>query len=128
MKTGILTPKTLLTATAAIVFLAGTAYAEVIKGRLVELSSVSKSITIAMEGGPHDKKIVNYKVDDNAMWHICLKEKCIKRKGIEGYRTVNEYAQFADYGIPHDTYGIKLDVAGDKATELEVQIIPNKHE
>lgn len=114
--------------TVAIVFaLSVDAYAGLKKGMLVELSSVSKSITIEIEGSFAEKRIVTYKVADDARWHICLKEKCIDKKGVDGFRAVNEFARFGDYGIPHKTYSILLDITGDTATALEVQIITKIH-
>lgn len=82
---------------------------------------------IAGEGAFAEKRTVTYKVADDARWHICLKEKCIDEKGVAGFRTVNEYAQFGDYGIPHKSYSILLDITGDTATALEVQIITKIH-
>lgn len=105
----------------------GPAYAKIVKGQLVEMSSVDKSITIQEVATFGDQRYVTYKVSDKAKWHICLKEKCITKIGVEGYRTVNEYAQYGAYGIPHKSYGVVLDVTGELVTGLEVQIITKIH-
>lgn len=104
-----------------------TVQAETLKGKLVELSSVENRITLQLEGVAPEKSIVSYHVSGDARWHICLKDSCIVRKGIEGFSTVNEYAEYGAYGIPHRTYDVAVDLKGNVATALEVQIVPKVH-
>lgn len=102
------------------------ARADVLKGKLVELSSVDNMIKIQPAGAPPEKAAA-YKVASDARWHICLQDACLVRKGVEGFRTINEYAEFGAYGIPLKSYDVTLDVAGDVAKALEVQIVTKVH-
>lgn len=45
------------------------------------------------------------------------------RRCAAGFRTVNEYAEYGAYGMPHKTYDVTLNVKDKVATELEVQIV-----
>lgn len=101
--------------------------AETLNGKLVELSSVDSTVTIQLEGAPPEKMFATYKVAGDARWHVCLQETCVIRKGAEGFRTVNEYAEYGAYGIPHKTYDVTLNVKDKVATELEVQIVSKVH-
>ena len=103
------------------------AQAEKLNGKLVELSSVDNSVTVQLEGALPEKMFATYKVAGDARWHICLEDTCVIRKGIEGFKTVNEYAEYGAYGIPHKTYDVTLNVKDKVATELEVQIVPKVH-
>lgn len=103
------------------------AQAEKLNGKLVELSSVDNSVTVQMEGAPPEKMFATYKVAEDARWHVCLEDTCVIRKGVEGFKTVNEYAEYGAYGIPHKTYDVTLNVKDKVATELEVQIVPKVH-
>lgn len=100
--------------------------ADVLKGKLVELSSVDSMIKIQPAGAPPEKA-ASYKVAGDARWHICLQDACLVRKGVEGFRTVNEYAEFGAYGIPLRSYDVTLDVTGGVAKALEVQIVTKVH-
>lgn len=99
------------------------AQAETLKGKLVELSSVDDRVTLRLEGA--DTRVASAQVSDDARWHICLKESCVIRKGVEGFRTVNEYAQYGAYGISRQAYGVTLKIRNKVATALEVQLVPN---
>ena len=103
------------------------AQAETLNGKLVELSSVDNSVTVQLEGAPPEMMFATYKVAGDARWHICLQDTCIIRKGVEGFKTVNEYAEYGAYGIPHKTYDVTLNVKDKVATELEVQIVSKVH-
>jgi len=103
------------------------ALAEVLTGRLIELSSVDSSITVELEGASPEKRFATYKVGADARWHICLTDRCINQRGVEGFKTVNEYAGFEAYGIPHQSYGVTLNVKDKEVKELEVQIVPRVH-
>ena len=106
---------------------AAAARADVLKGKLVELSSVDNMIKIQLEGASPEKAFATYKVAKDARWHVCLEDTCVVRKGVEGFRTVNEYAEFGAYGIPRRSYDVTLNVTGDVATQLEVQIVAKVH-
>lgn len=101
--------------------------AKVVKGSLVELSSVDSWITLEVEAPSGGKQYVTYKVAKDARWHICLVKNCINKKGVEGFRTVNEYARYAEYGIPHRSYHVTVEAEGDTVNALEVQIIEKVH-
>lgn len=103
------------------------AQAETLGGKLVELSSVDSTVTVQLDGAPQEKLFTTYKVANDARWHICLTDTCVIKKGVEGFRTVNEYAEYGAYGIPHKTYDVTLKVKDKVATELEVQIVPKVH-
>lgn len=103
------------------------AQAEKLNGKHVELSSVDNSVTVQLEGAPPEKMFATYKVAEDARWHVCLEDTCVIRKGVEGFKTVNEYAEYGAYGIPHKTYDVTLNVKDKVATELEVQIVPKVH-
>lgn len=120
----------LVVSVAAIVGMQGfsaAAQAETLGGKLVELSSVDSTVTVQLEGAPPGKLFTTYKVAKDARWHICLEDSCVIRKGAEGFKTVNEYAEYGAYGIPHKTYDMTLKVKDKVATELEVQIVPKVH-
>lgn len=104
-----------------------TAQAETVHGKLIELSSVDSSVTVQLKGAPPEKSFATYKVAGNARWHVCLNDTCVIRKGVEGFKTVNEYAEFGAYGIPHKTYDVTLNVKDSVATEVEVQLVPKVH-
>lgn len=102
------------------------AQAESLSGKLVELSSVENRVTLQLEGRA-DKDIVSYQVSGDARWHICLKDSCLIRKGVEGFKAVNEYAEYGAYGIPHKTYDVTVELKDNVATALEVQLVPKVH-
>lgn len=103
------------------------ARADALTGKLVDLSSVDSTVTVQLEGAPVEKRFVTYKVAEGARWHICLEDSCVIKKGVDGFKTVNEYAEFGAYGIPRRTYDVTLNVKDKVATELEVQIVPKVH-
>jgi len=106
-----------------------TAEEKAIKGRLVELNSSDNSVVVEMEGkkGATEKVYMKFKVAKDARWHICLEPQCVITKGTEGFRVVNEYAQFEAYGLPHKSYDITLTQSGQEVTTLDVEIVPGKH-
>jgi hypothetical protein len=108
-------------------FFSVAAQAETLNGKLIELSSVDSSVTVQLKGTSPEMMAATYKVAGDARWHICLKDTCVVRKGVEGFKTVNEYAEFGAYGIPHKTYDVMLNVKDKVATELEVQIVSKLH-
>lgn len=99
-----------------------------IKGRLVDMNSTDSSITIEIKGKKDaEKRYVKYKLAKDVKWHICLEKECVYPKGVEGFRIVNEYAQFEAYGLPRKSYGITLNQTGNEVTSLQVEIVPGKH-
>ena len=120
--------KALLGAAIAVLpFISIAAQAETVRGKLVDLSSVENSLTIDTGAAPDKKKLTTYKVAQDAHWRVCIKDACEDKKGVDGFKAVNEYAEFGAYGIPRKTYDVTLKLKDKMATELEVQIVPKAH-
>lgn len=103
------------------------AAADTLSGQLVDLSSVESRVTLQLDAPQAAKNIVSYQVAKDARWHICLQDSCIIRQGVDGFRAVNEYAEYGAYGIPHATYAVTLNLKENVATGLEVQLVPKVH-
>ena len=92
-------------------------------GRLVDVNSSKGTITVNMKG-----KLMKYKVADDAHWHICLKDSCAEVKGAEGFKIIDQYAQFEEYGLPLKSYAVAFyKEKGKPVSDLQVEIVPGKH-
>lgn len=96
-------------------------------GQLVSLNSQDRSMTVEVETKGAVKEFINFKIASDARWHICLADRCVITKGVEGFRIVNEYANFEAYGIPHKSYRVTLTQTGDTVSSVDVEIVPGRH-
>jgi hypothetical protein len=103
------------------------AYAEVKVGWLIDISATDRKITIDEALGFPEKKYMTYIIADDAKWHICTKKACILKKGAAGYPAFKESVDREAYGMPYRSFRVLLDVHGDKATALEIQITKKLH-
>ena len=102
-------------------------YAEVKVGWLVDVNADDGKITIDEALNYPEKRYMTYTIADNAKWHICTKKACILRKGAAGFPAFRESVDREAYGMPYRSFRVLLDVHGDKATALEVQITTKMH-
>src|SRR3990172_5484255 len=100
-----------------------------IKGRLVDMNSTDSSITIEIKDKKDaEKRYVKYKLAKNVKWHICLEKECVYPKGVEGFRIINDYAQFEAYGLPRKSYNVIIEEQkNNEVTSLQVEIVAGKH-
>lgn len=109
--------------------ISATAQEMVTKGRLVDTDSGNSSITVELKDKKGaEKQYVKYKLAKDVKWHICLEKECVYPKGVEGFRIINDYAQFEAYGLPHKSYGVIIEEQeGNEVTSLQVEIVAGKH-
>jgi len=102
-------------------------HAEVKVGWLVDVNADDSKITIDEALDYPEKRHVTYTIADNAKWHICTRKACILRKGGAGFKAFKESVDREAYGMPYRSFRVLLDVNGDKATAVEVQITNKMH-
>lgn len=110
------------------VFLAASAIAaeKEVMGMLLDINPGNHTITVGITDKGQEKRM-KYKVKSDAKWHICLKDKCEETTGDNGFRVVEEYAQFEAYGLPLKSYKVSFIPTGEEVSSLHVEIVPGKH-
>ena len=109
--------------------ISATAQEMVTKGRLIDMDSSGSTIIVETKAKKGDEKqYVKYKLAKDVKWHICLEKECVYPKGVEGFRIINDYAQFEAYGLPRKSYNVIIEEQkNNEVTSLQVEIVAGKH-
>ncbi|MBI5327118.1 MAG: hypothetical protein HZB80_02330 [Deltaproteobacteria bacterium] len=99
--------------------------AKKIKGQMLSMDSQQNSIIVNVEVlglAGQEKKAVNFALDSNVKWTVCLSGQCVEKERVEGFNLANEYAAFEAYGITPKGSNTTLIQSENTITSVKVNL------